>query len=243
MKKGIDKILAFTVIIAGLLGILMIYSSSSVWAEYKFNDPLKYVKHQFLFYIVGVALMLFLSKVDISYYKKYANKILLGCFILLVLVLIPGIGKVRNGARSWFGIGSLGIQPSEFAKIGLIIFVSKYLAKNDHDVKQVIKGLFPILGVIFLFFGLIMLEPDFGQGMVIVLTLIMIIFISGAKVSFFVKCGILGLVGIVILIIIAPYRLARIVSFVNPWVDPLGSGFQIIQSLYAIGPGGLCQWR
>ena len=121
--------------------------------------------------------MLFLSKVDISYYKKYANKILLGCFILLVLVLIPGIGKVRNGARSWFGIGSLGIQPSEFAKIGLIIFVSKYLAKNDHDVKQVVKGLFPILGVIFLFFGLIMLEPDFGQGMVIVLTLIMIIFI------------------------------------------------------------------
>ena len=239
MKKGIDKILVFTVIIAGLLGILMIYSSSSVWAEYKFNDPLKYVKHQFLFYVVGLLLMLLLSKVDISYYKKYANKILLGCFILLVLVLIPGIGKVRNGARSWFGIGSFGIQPSEFAKIGLVIFVSKYLAKNDHDVKQVVKGLFPILGVIFLFFGLIMLEPDFGQGMVIVLTLIMIIFISGAKVSFFVKCGILGLVGIVILIIIAPYRLARIVSFVNPWVDPLGSGFQIIQSLYAIGPGGL----
>lgn len=77
MKKGIDKILVFTVIIAGLLGILMIYSSSSVWAEYKFNDPLKYVKHQFLFYIVGLLLMLFLSKVDISYYKKYANKILL----------------------------------------------------------------------------------------------------------------------------------------------------------------------
>ena len=239
MKKGIDKILVFTVIIAGLLGILMIYSSSSVWAEYKFNDSLKYVKHQFLFYVVGLLLMLFLSKIDISYYKKYANKILLGCFILLVLVLIPGIGKVRNGARSWFGIGSFGIQPSEFAKIGLIIFVSKYLAKNDHDVKQVVKGLFPILGVIFLFFGLIMLEPDFGQGMVIVLTLIMIIFISGAKVSFFVKCGILGLVGIVVLIIIAPYRLARIVSFVNPWVDPLGSGYQIIQSLYAIGPGGL----
>ena len=84
-----------------------------------------------------------------------------------------------------------------------------------------------------------MLEPDFGQGMVIVLTLIMIIFISGARISFFVKCGILGLVGIVALIIVAPYRLARIISFVNPWVDPLGSGFQIIQSLYAIGPGGL----
>ncbi|MDD5835926.1 MAG: putative lipid II flippase FtsW [bacterium] len=226
-------------IIAGFLGIVMIYSASNVWAEYKFNDPLKYVKHQFLFYIIGILIMLFLSKIDYQKYYKYANKILFVCFVLLALVLIPGVGKVRNGARSWFGIGSFGIQPSEFAKIGLIIFVSKYLANNDKNVKDVVKGLFPILGIIFLFFGLIMLEPDFGQGMVIVLTLIMIIFISGANVSFFVKCGILGLFGIVGLIIVAPYRLARIISFVNPWVDPLGSGFQIIQSLYAIGPGGL----
>lgn len=226
-------------IIAGFLGIVMIYSASNIWAEYKFNDPLKYVKHQFLFYIIGILIMLFLSKIDYQKYYKYANKILFVCFVLLALVLIPGVGKVRNGARSWFGIGSFGIQPSEFAKIGLIIFVSKYLANNDKNVKDVVKGLFPILGIIFLFFGLIMLEPDFGQGMVIVLTLIMIIFISGANVSFFVKCGILGLFGIVGLIIVAPYRLARIISFVNPWVDPLGSGFQIIQSLYAIGPGGL----
>lgn len=238
MKK-IDYKLLFLSIIAGFLGIVMIYSASNVWAEYKFGDPLKYVKHQALFFIIGVLIMIILSKLDYKKYYKYANKILLICFILLILVLIPGIGKVRNGARSWFGIGSFGIQPSEFAKIGLIIFVSKYLANNDATVKDIIKGIFPILSVIFLFFGLIMLEPDFGQGMVIVLTLIMIIFISGAKVSFFIKCGILGLLGIIGLIIVAPYRLARIISFVNPWVDPLGSGFQIIQSLYAIGPGGL----
>ena len=238
MKK-IDYKLFFLSIIAGILGIIMIYSASNVWAEYKFNDHLKYVKHQVLFFIIGVLIMIILSKFDYKKYYKYANKILLTCFILLVLVLIPGIGKVRNGARSWFGIGSFGIQPSEFAKIGLIIFVSKYLANNDKSVKDIVKGIFPILGIIFLFFGLIMLEPDFGQGMVIVLTLIMIIFVSGAKVSFFVKCGILGLFGIIGLIIVAPYRLARIISFVNPWVDPLGSGFQIIQSLYAIGPGGL----
>ncbi len=238
MKK-IDYKLFFLSIIAGILGIIMIYSASNIWAEYKFNDSLKYVKHQTLFFIIGILIMIILSNYDYKKYYKYANKILLICFILLVLVLIPGIGKVRNGARSWFGIGSFGIQPSEFAKIGLIIFVSKYLANNDSSVKDIVKGIFPILGIIFLFFGLIMLEPDFGQGMVIVLTLIMIIFISGARISFFVKCGILGLVGIIGLIIVAPYRLARIISFINPWVDPLGSGFQIIQSLYAIGPGGL----
>ena len=104
------------------------------------------------------------------------------------------------------------------------------------DIK---KGVLPILSVIFVFFGLIMLEPDFGTAMVIVLTLVVLIFTSGVKIDFFVKIGLVGLIGIVILIIIAPYRMARIVSFLNPWTDPLGSGFQIIQSLYAIGPGGL----
>ena len=128
---------------------------------------------------------------------------------------------------------------SEFAKIGLIIFVSKYLSKNQKDLRDIKKGVLPILGIIFLFFGLIMLEPDFGTSMVIVLTLISLIFISGVKLSFFLKIGLLGLSGIILLIVIAPYRMARIVSFLNPWSDPLGSGFQIIQSLYAIGPGGL----
>ena len=130
MKK-IDYKLFFLSIIAGILGTIMIYSASNVWAEYKFNDPLKYVKHQALFFIIGVLIMIILSKFDYKKYYKYANKILLTCFILLVLVLIPGIGQVRNGARSWFGIGSFGIQPSEFAKLTLIIFTSKYLTKND----------------------------------------------------------------------------------------------------------------
>ena len=101
------------------------------------------------------------------------------------------------------------------------------------------KGVFPLLGVIGLFFLLIMLEPDFGTAMVICLTLICIIFISGVKLSFFLKIGCAGLLGIVGLIVAAPYRIARILSFLNPWSDPLGSGYQIIQSLYAIGPGGL----
>ena len=161
------------------------------------------------------------------------------CFLLLVLVLIPGIGSIRNGSRSWFGIGGFGIQPSEFAKLGLIIFTAKYLAKNQKNMSDVKKGALPIFLVIGVFFLLIMLEPDFGTSMVIALTLIALIFVSGLKISFFVKLGVLGLAGIVGLIVAAPYRMARIVSFLNPWSDPLGSGYQIIQSLYAIGPGGL----
>ena len=217
----------------------MIYSSSNIWALYKFNDSLYYLKHQGLFFIIGLIAMFVVSKIDYKLYLKYSNKIFLLSLILLVLVLVPGIGQVRNGSRSWFGIGSFGFQPSEIAKIALIIFVSKYLANNEKEVKTITKGVFPILLIIFLFFGLIMLEPDFGTGMVIVATLFVMLFASNIKLSFFGYLIVLGIVGIVGLIIMAPYRMARIVSFINPWVDPLGSGFQIIQSLYAISPSGL----
>ena len=238
MKKY-SKILLIAVIIITLFLSLMIYSSSNVWAEYKFNDPYKYLKSQALFLILGYIVMFIIAKFPYQKYKKLSNIIFFICLGMLILVLIPGIGTIRNGSRSWFGIGSLGIQPSEFTKIGLIIFTSKYLSNNTKDLKNIKKGILPILGVLFLVFALIMLEPDFGTGVVIVMTIIILLFISGVKMNFFIKLGILGLLGIVILVIIAPYRMERIVSFINPWSDPLGSGFQIIQSLYAIGPGGL----
>ena len=105
----------------------MIYSSSSVWSLYKFNDSFHYVKNQGFFFIIGLILMIFVSRIDYKIYYKYSNHILFICFTLLVLVLIPGIGSIRNGSRSWFGIGGFGIQPSEACKIGLIIYTSKYL--------------------------------------------------------------------------------------------------------------------
>ncbi len=236
MKK-IDKSLLITVIILSLFGLLMIYSSSNIWANYKFNDPYKYLKSQAIFLFLGYIIISIISKINYQIYYKYSNLILLICTILLVLVLIPGIGTIRNGSRSWFGIGSFGIQPSEFAKLGLIIFTSKYLTNNK--IKDVKSSVLPILLIVFFLFGLIMLQPDFGTGVILVMTIIAILFVSGVNMSFFIKIGVLGLIGIVVLVIIAPYRLERIVSFINPWADPLGSGFQIIQSLYAIGPGGL----
>ncbi len=217
----------------------MISSSSSIWAEYKFNNPFKFTMHQSLFAIIGIVIMLIVSKIDYKLYYKHANHILFIAVILLILVLIPGIGIIRNGSRSWFGIGSFGIQPSEIAKVALIIFVSKYLSKNERDMDKILSNALPIIGIIFIIFFLILLEPDFGSGAIIVLSLIVLIFTSNIKISFFVRLGILGIAGVAGLIIVAPYRMARIVAYLNPWSDPLGSGFQIIQSLYAIGPGGL----
>ena len=238
MKK-FDKILALSVILLSLFGLIMIYSASSIWAEYKFSDSFHYLKYQLLFFIVGLVLMFIVSKIDYRLYYKKANTILICCFILLILVLIPGIGSVRNGSRSWFGIASFGIQPSEAAKLGLIIFTSKYLSKSNKFLKSYKKGVFPILGITFLFFGLIMLEPDLGTGVILVVAITALLFISGVNMKFFYGLGLLGVIGLVALIVIAPYRMDRITAFINPWKDASGTGFQIIQSLYAIGPGGL----
>lgn len=237
MKKK-TLILLLTIFLT-IFGIIMIYSSSYIWAEYKFSNPYKFAIHQSIFAIIGFIIMFILSKVDYHLYYKHANLILFISGLLLVLVLIPGIGVVRNGSRSWFGIGSFGIQPSEIAKLSLIIFVSKYLANHEQNMDDIMHYSLPIIGIIFLFFALILLEPDFGSGAIIVLSLIVLIFTSNIKISFFVKLGFVGLLGIIGLIIAAPYRMARILAYLNPWSDPLGSGFQIIQSLYAIGPGGL----
>ena len=233
------KSLLFIVLCLSCFGLLMIYSSSYVWAEYKFQDSFHYLKYQGVFLLIGIFLMILISKIDYHVYYKYANVILFVSFLLLILVLIPGIGSVRNGSRSWFGIGSFGIQPSEAAKISLIIFTSKYLSLSGDYIKSYLKGVFPILFVTILFFGLIMLQPDLGTGTILLLSIVALLFIAGVDFKFFIGGGILGLVGIIILILIVPYRMVRIISFLNPWKDPLGTGFQIIQSLYAIGPSGL----
>ena len=234
-----NKKILLSCIFLNIIGLIMIYSSSSIWAKYKFNDQFRYLKYQTIFMIVGLILIKIISKLNLDFIKKKSNLLLLIGSILLILVLIPGIGKVRNGSRSWFGIGNLGIQPSEFMKITLVIFTAKYLENNKRQMKNIKEGVIPILALTIIIFGLIMLEPDLGTGVIITVTIIAMLFISGVKINFFVGIGILGLLGIAVLIIIAPYRVNRILSFINPWKDPLGTGFQIIQSLYAIGPGSL----
>lgn len=232
-------LLILSVILISILGLVMITSSSYIWAEYKFNDPYKFLKTQGLFLIIGYLLLYFVSKIHYSFYYKNSSKIFLIVLILIILVIIPGIGTIRNGSRSWFGIGSFGIQPSEFMKLAIIIFISKYLVKNEKNINNFKKTVLPILLVVGLVFGLVMLQPDFGTGVIIVMISISILFIAGVNLKFFLKLGVLGIIGVIGLILMAPYRIKRILSFLNPWSDPLGSGFQIIQSLYAIGPGGL----
>ena len=220
-----------------LTGIVLIATSSNIWAQFKYGDASYFVKRQILFAFLGFFAMKLTSSLDPSWIHKSHRIFLIGCFVSLVLVLVPGLGVLRNGSRSWFGVGSFLVQPSEFFKLACIfstahLIVKKRSVKKLKDVIQLL--ILPLAG-----FLLILLQPDFGSGLVMVCSIVVMVLAAGAPMKYFAGCAALGVAGIVILIAAAPYRMQRILSFLDPWSDPLGSGFQIIQSYYAIAPGGL----
>ncbi|MGU3469937.1 stage V sporulation protein E [Paenibacillus sp. D51F] len=221
------------------LGLVMVYSASAVRAFQEFGDPYYFVKRQAIFAVLGIGALIFTMNADYHVWKKYAKPVLLICFGLLVLVLIPGVGVVRGGARSWLGISSFGIQPSEFMKLGMILFLAKLMSDNQQRITLFAKGLLPPLALMGTAFGMIMLQPDLGTGSVMMGASLLVLFVAGARLKHLGGLAMIGAAGFVGLILAAPYRLKRITSFLDPWQDPLGAGYQIIQSLYAIAPGGL----
>lgn len=237
-KLKVDKVLLIVTITLVIFGLLMVYSASNVVAMYKYDDSYYFIKRQLIFAAIGIALMILIINIDLNKIYKYSNLIFLIAFICLILVLIPGIGVVRGGARSWIGIGSLSFQPSEMMKVAIMLLISKYFSKYDKDLLKFKNFIFVII-VICLIFGLIMLQPDFGTGLVIVLSSFLLLFTTGAPFKYFLLLLIIAIIGVIGLIISAPYRMERIFSFLDPWSDPLGSGFQAIQSLYALAPSGL----
>lgn len=232
------RVLTCEIITLVVIGVMMIGSSSRVWAEAKFQDSMYFMSRQAVFALIGCFVMYGASRVDLLKIRFHAKKIFYVCVAALVLVLVPGLGVARNGSRSWFGVGSFLIQPSEFFKIAIIIYVSDYLARRYRVKKFKNDLLFPAF-LTMLGFGLILLQPDFGSGIVMVCSIVVIVLAADSPLHYFVRVGMLGVAGLGGLIISAPYRLARITSFINPWEDPLGAGFQIIQSLFAISPGGI----
>jgi len=222
-----------------VIGMVMVYSAGSVLGFRNYGDSFYFVKRQLLFAGLGLVAMFVTANTDYRVLKKLAKPALLICFFLLVIVLIPGIGVVRGGARSWLGISSFGIQPSEFMKMGMILFLANWLGKEEYDITSFTRGLLPPLALIGSAFALIMLQPDLGTGTVMFGAALMMVFTAGARMKHLLSLGVAGAAGFVALIAAAPYRLQRITAILDPWSDPLGAGYQIIQSLYAIGPGGL----
>lgn len=238
MFKRKCRLLTFTIILIEILGLVSVSSASLIWAAYKFNDSAYFFKRQFIFSIIGFFVMYFTSKVNLEKFRSYNKVLYIFTLLSLIFVLIPGIGIARNGSRSWFGIGSLLIQPSEFFKVAIILNCADFLSKRRH-IRSFMKDLFPVILMALTGFLLIMLQPDFGSGIVMLCSIIVMTLAAGSPLIYFIRLGVIGILGLVALILSAPYRLERITSFIDPWQDPLGSGFQIIQSLFAIAPGGL----
>ncbi|RIV28213.1 stage V sporulation protein E [Alicyclobacillaceae bacterium I2511] len=235
----LDWLLVGITLILLMIGLLMVHSASSVISAQRFGDAYFYAKRQLLWALLGLVAMTWTARVDYHQWRRFAPQLILLSFVFLAVVLIPGVGQNRGGSQAWLGIGSFGIQPSEFAKLALILFLAHDLEHNKHKLQSFWRGFVPPLTMALVAVGLIMLEPDLGQSVVIVGTTVILLFAAGAKLSHLgVLAGVGGL-GFVGLVAMAPYRMMRIVAFLDPWKDPLGKGYQIIQSLYALGSGGL----
>ena len=223
-------------LLLSILGIVMIYSASSYYSELRYNDAFFYVKKQLLAFLAGCVMMFFGSKINLNYLNKYKYYILLGSFLLLMLIYVPFLGVESYGARRWIDLGFITFQPSEFAKFGLMIFLAGYLFENPPlKFKNLI---IPIIAT-FVICIPIVLEPNMSITICIILSVIALMFVGGLPKKFFsAMVGAVG-VGLPALIIAEPYRIRRLLAFIDPWATPKDEGYQLIQSYYALGSGGL----
>ena len=219
-------------------GCLMIYSASSYVGEVQYGDSLYFVKKQLLGVVVGGAAMAFFC--FFPYYRlyKFRYAAVVIAAVLLALVFVPGIGVTNYGATRWIGFGSFTIQPSEIAKYAYALFTAAYFAKNYRKVKTV-RGVLPVLGVGALFCVLVILEPNMSITMCLGLLMLALVFLSGTNLKTFAFGLIPCARAVPVLIIAEPYRLERLSAFLDPWSSPLDEGYQLIQSFYALGNGGL----
>ena len=219
-------------------GCVMIYSASSYIAEVQYGDSLYFVKKQLLGVVAGGALMAFFCLFPYEKLAKFRYAAVIVAAVLLALVFVPGVGVTNYGATRWIGFGSFTIQPSEIAKYAYALFAAAYFAKNYRKVKT-IKGVLPVLGVGALFCVLVILEPNMSITMCIGILMLALVFLSGANLKTFAVVLVPCALAVPVLIIAEPYRLERLSAFLDPWSSPLDEGYQLIQSLYAIGNGGL----
>lgn len=221
-----------------LFGMAMIYSASSYSSEVLYGDSLHFVKKQIFGFVLGIAFFLITYFFDYHKYYKLRWYIVVVSLVLLALVFVPGIGISANGARRWIGFAGFNLQSSEVAKFGFVIFTASYLSKNYQKTKT-FKGILPILlvgGIICVF---VMLEPNMSVTMCIGLVMIGMLVIGGISFKHFAILAVPAFALVILLIVIEPYRFDRLIAFINPWANPKEEGYQLIQSLYSLGTGGL----
>ena len=221
------------------MGIVIVYSASAILAADRFGDGYYFLKKQALFAAFGLAMMLVMMNTPYILLRRLAYPILGVSLLLLILLLIPGIGYKVGGSTRWIRFGNLSFQPSEFAKLALIIFLAYFLEKKGDRMKTFSTGFLPVLIISGTMIYLVMLQPDFGVVLFLATTVFMLLFIGGARISYLVSSIMAAIPIVYLLIMRVEYRYNRIIGFLNPWEDPSRTSFQIVQSLLAFGSGGL----
>ncbi|GIW08249.1 MAG: stage V sporulation protein E [Dehalococcoidia bacterium] len=238
-RKRADYVLLGTVAVLVMVGLQALYSASFALAMAEYNDPAYFILRQLIFAVPGSILMLAFWRIPYEVWRRFAFPVALLGGLALLLVLIPGVGVNVYGAQRWIQLGPLpALQPSEFVKLALIIYLAAWLADRPERIKSVGGGLVPFGIIVGLMVAPIMLQPDLGTTTVVVVTAIVLFYLAGAPSTFMIAIfG--GIAAVTPLLLAASYRSNRMEAFLDPWKDPLGNGFHIIQSLIAVGSGGL----
>ncbi len=235
-----DKTLLITVILLSVFGLIMISSASVVVSYNNFGYNHYYLSHQFLYgFLPGMAFLLLFKKYDYHIFKKYAALLLVATVILLFLVFIPDLGFGLKGASRWVSLGGVSFQPSEIAKLTFILYLAAWLEGKNKDLRTASNTLIPFAIIVAIISIPLAMQPDVGTLCMIVLTAVIMYFISGAKISHIFAIASCGILGLAALIKIAPYRMDRLMVFLHPELDPQGTGYQVNQALLALGSGGL----
>ncbi len=221
------------------IGTVMIYSASSIYAWEQYKDSFFFLKRHISFLIIGAVLTFLAMSTDYRNFRRWAKPLLMLSFFLLILVLIPHVGREVAGARRWFRFKFISFQPSELANIAVIIYVADFISRKSGQIRSFLKGFLPpmlILGATAL---LILVQPDLGTILALGIVVFVMLFVSGVRLTYLLSVILASAPLLYVLIFSVPYRRMRIMSFLNPWADPKGSGFQVIQSQIALGSGGI----
>ena len=221
------------------IGIIMIYSTSAIYANDRMNDSLYFIKRHLVYLAGGLIMMLAAMAIDIQALRRLSKPVMLISIMLLILVLIPHIGRETAGARRWFKIGLINFQPSEFAKIAIFVYLADLLARKEKVAKSFLYGYLPPVLVLGLVLGLVLLEPDLGTAIAISVVGMLMLFVNGIRPLYIIASILASIPALYMLLFRVPYRRKRMMIFLNPWADKRGAGFQIIQSFIALGSGGL----
>ncbi len=234
-KKRIDFVLLSAVLALVALGLLFVYSASVYTAEITYGNKYFFLLKQLFGAVFGLVAMLVISQIDLKFVKKLWIVGVVVSIVLLILVFVPGISIENYGAKRWIGFGSFSMQPSEVAKFAFVLFCAVYMSKKDMSK---FRNCLPIIGVGVVFCGLIIAEPNMSITMCMALLMIIMLFLGGMKWKHFLLLLVPVALSVPMLIFTEPYRLQRLLAFIDPWASPKDEGYQLIQSLYGLGSGG-----